>query len=50
MENNSVNLADSTPDNSLQSADNPADDRQNIDSDIAPNVDTRKKQINSAKL
>ncbi|MBD2364455.1 hypothetical protein H6G36_25330 [Anabaena minutissima FACHB-250] len=31
MENNSVNLADSTPDNSLQSADNPTDDRQNTD-------------------
>ncbi|OUL23962.1 hypothetical protein BV378_20215 [Nostoc sp. RF31YmG] len=31
MENNSVNPADNTPDNSLQSADSPADDRQNTD-------------------
>ncbi|WP_375514567.1 hypothetical protein [uncultured Nostoc sp.] len=31
MENQSVNLADNTPDSSLQSADNPADDRQNTD-------------------
>ena len=31
MENQSGNLADNTPDSSLQSADNPADDRQNTD-------------------